>query len=312
MDFIPGGSGHVLITSRNRRWQDVVAALAVDEFSRAESVTFLTRRIPLAISENDAKQLARELGDLPLALEQAGSLLADRGMSITQYMQLLEKQPADLLAEGQASAYPLSMTAAWKLSVSMLNQWLPQAMDLLRCCAFFGKEPIPLDIFEHAALVTESHLSGLLADPFMLPRAIEQFGRFGLARTNPGRGTIQVHRLTRALLCDDLSQEEQDQFRHEAHLLLAGTVRGDPEDPSMWSRCAELVPHITAARVAECQNPQVRSFALGMVHYLYQSGDHELARALMEQFLEHWTVDSGHDHPDVVAAQRHLEDILRK
>ena len=51
------------------------------------------------------------------------------------------------MAEGRSPEYPRSMTAAWRLSVSTLEQQMPQAVDLLRCCAFFGPEPIPRDVF---------------------------------------------------------------------------------------------------------------------------------------------------------------------
>ena len=37
----------------------------------------------------------------------------------------------------------MSMTAAWKLSVATLQKNLPEALELLRCCAFFGPEPDP-------------------------------------------------------------------------------------------------------------------------------------------------------------------------
>jgi hypothetical protein len=85
-DIIPRGPGHVLITSRNHRWQAVGDTVLVNVFSRAASVAFLNKRVSNAISEPDATQLAQELGDLPLALEQAGALQAETGMSVDEYL----------------------------------------------------------------------------------------------------------------------------------------------------------------------------------------------------------------------------------
>ncbi|MEA3324010.1 MAG: hypothetical protein U9Q37_02575, partial [Euryarchaeota archaeon] len=72
-DYIPlGGVGHVIITSRNPDWGSVAGLLPIKEFDRADSIEFLLRRT----GQDDpdaADALAAELGDLPLALEQAGA-----------------------------------------------------------------------------------------------------------------------------------------------------------------------------------------------------------------------------------------------
>ena len=73
-EFIPREPGHALITSRDNRWDTVADTILVDVFSRSESVEFLNRRVPTGIAEADAGRLAEELGDLPLALEQAAQL----------------------------------------------------------------------------------------------------------------------------------------------------------------------------------------------------------------------------------------------
>src|SRR4051794_38448405 len=45
--YLPGGAGHVLVTSRNPRWtSEVGQALPVAVFDRADSVDFLRRRTP--------------------------------------------------------------------------------------------------------------------------------------------------------------------------------------------------------------------------------------------------------------------------
>ncbi len=88
----------------------------VDVFSRAESIEFLNKRVQRARSARTAADaLARELGDLPLALEQAGALQAGTGMSAEEYLELLREQTSrNCMAESKPSDYPLSMTAAWQ------------------------------------------------------------------------------------------------------------------------------------------------------------------------------------------------------
>jgi hypothetical protein len=310
-DLIPRGPGHVLITSRNHRWKGVVDSIVVDVFSREESVEFLTKRVPKAITSGAANQLAGELGDLPLALEQAGALQAETGMATGEYLELLREHTRDLLAESKPSEYPVSMTAAWRICVAQLTEGQPGALELLRCCAFFGPDPIPRDVFRRGIRPTGSRLSQVLADPILLARAIRDLGRFALATIDPTNRTVQVHRLIQALLRDDLNTDQQEKFRHEVHLLLAGATPANPDDETQWRRFNELVPHLGPAAVTKSTEPELRDFTLRMMRFLFRTGQFELARALAEDCIREWSRHSGEDHPDVIAAERYLGDILR-
>ena len=41
--WLPGGSGHVLITSRARRWEEIAVPIQVDVLDRSESVAILQK-----------------------------------------------------------------------------------------------------------------------------------------------------------------------------------------------------------------------------------------------------------------------------
>ncbi len=230
-EIIPRGPGDVLITSRNPRWQSVVDTVSIDVFNREESIEFLGKRVPAGLDPGEADRLAAELGDLPLALEQAGALQAETGMSVEEYLRLLGEQVSAIMAEGKAPDYPLSMTAAWKLV-------------LLRCCAFFGPEPIPRDIFPRGAQALTSPLGDLLADPIRLARAVRELGRFALLRLD-GRNIV-IHRLIQALLRDDLTAEDQVRYREQAHLIMTMGAPKHPDDNRQWPRFAELVAHASS------------------------------------------------------------------
>ncbi|GAA3954084.1 hypothetical protein GCM10023085_40750 [Actinomadura viridis] len=311
-EIIPRGPGHVLITSRNHRWEGVVDTVPVDVFSRAESVEFLSKRVPKAITPQDADRLAHELGDLPLALEQAGALQAETGMGVSEYLRLLGERTSRLLSEGKPTEYPVSMTAAWDLSVTSLSEKLPEAVDLLRCCAFFGPEPIPRDAFSQPRVELGEELSELVADPIRLSKVIGELGRYALARLDiPGR-TIQIHRLIQALLREELPEDGQRHMREQVHLLLAGYAPPDPYEPANWVRYSNLLGHITPSRVGTSQVPEVRRLAVNMVRYLSGSGDYASARRLVESFLESWTADSGEEHSDVLELRLEQANILRE
>jgi tetratricopeptide (TPR) repeat protein len=310
--IIPRGPGDVLITTRNHRWQAVVDTVSVDVFERAESIEFLRRRAPRTIhSDDEAGRVADKLGDLPLALEQAGALMSETGLSPQEYITLLDENVTQLMAEGRAPEYPMSMTAAWQLSVDRLEQFLPQARELLRCCAFFGPDPIPRDVFRRGAQApgTGRPLAGLLANPIMLASAIRELGRFALV-TIDGR-TIVVHRLIQALIRDELDAEEQASYRHDVHAILAAGAPPDPSDGRQWTAFAELVAHVGAdvTDLAGCRVPTHRAVALHVLRYLYLSGDLASCQSFAERFIKGWADERD---PAVLDAKRHLGNVLRQ
>lgn len=311
-EYIPSGPGDVLITSRNPAWQATIDTVQVDVFSRAEGKEFLSKRAPAQLTEPDADRLAEKLGDLPLALDQAGAMLAETGMPVDEYIGLLDGQIVKIMAEGRSAEYPMSVTAAWSISVAKVRQQLPQAQELLRCCAFFGADPIPRDVFRRGTQATGTLVSDLMADPILLARAIRALGRYALV-TIGGR-SISVHRLVQALLRDELSEQERVRHRHDVHMILAAAVPVDPADDRQWPRYRELLPHVAseATGMAQCRDPAVRAFVLNMMRYLYLSGDVTSCQALTKRFIDQWTADSGPDDPAVLAAQRYYGDVLRQ
>ncbi|GAB2868679.1 hypothetical protein GCM10022221_82080 [Actinocorallia aurea] len=311
-DVLPQGPGHVLITSRNHRWEGVVDTVPVDVFTRAESVQFLAKRVPRTVPDSDAERLAHELGDLPLALEQAGALQAETGMPVAQYLELLTERTAQLLSEGKPSEYPVSMTAAWGLSVASLSGTMPEAIDLLRACAFFGPEPIPRDVFSQPRGDLGPKLAALLRDPIRLSRAVGELGRYALAKIDASARTIQVHRLIQALVREELDAEEQRRVRHEVHVLLATAAPGTPDDRTSWPAYYDLLGHIQPSGVAESKEPEVRRLALDVVRYLYASGGYASARLFVQGFIDRWSQDGTPDDLDVLKARRQLGNVLRE
>jgi tetratricopeptide (TPR) repeat protein len=310
-DLIPQGPGDVLITSRNPRWDSRAETVQMNVFSRTESVDFLRKRAPVNITNNEASMLADKLGDLPLALDQAGAMLAETGMPVDEYLGLIDEQIVKIMDEGKPAEYQTSVTAAWSVSVAKVRQQLPEAQDLLRCCAFFGPEPIPRDVFRRATQATDTRVSDLMQDSILFARAIRELGRFALVTI--GRRTITVHRLVQALLRGELSPEEQSDYRHDVHKILTAAAPPGPADDRQWPRYRELLPHVTseATEFPHCRDPKVRAFALDIMRYLYLDGDQASCEELTSRFIKQWTKDSGPDDPAVIDARRHHGNVLR-
>jgi len=297
--LMPHGTGHVIITSRNPRWQSITDAVEVNIFQREESLEFLGRRIP-GISRADADRLATDLGDLPLALEQAGALQVETGMAVDAYLELLDEAAAKLLSEATPTDYPVPVAAAWSVSVNRLRDNTPFALELLRRCSFFGPEPIDLDILERGKFILSSPFGATLRDRLQVSRAMRELGRYALGRIDNNRRTIQVHRLIQKVIADGLTEDEGTMIRSEVHQLLVGADPGEPTNAADWPRFQALLPHIIPSGIVSSTDVAARQLVSRTVDFLFQTGDFETALYLADLALAAWEEASGTENADVL------------
>ncbi len=132
--WLPGGPGQVLITSRNPGWGGAALPLEVDVLSRPETVAVLRDRLP-ALPAQVADSLADALGDLPLAVAQAGAFLSETGMPAEEYLQLLGTRAADALARGVPAGYPRPLAVSLTLTFEQLAADAPAGVQLLGLAA---------------------------------------------------------------------------------------------------------------------------------------------------------------------------------
>jgi len=309
-ELMPHGQGHVLVTSRNHRWHSMVDTVEVNVFSRVESLEFLGRRVP-GIGAEDARRLAEELGDLPLALEQAGALQAETGMAVDEYLSLLADAATEVLQENPPSDYPVPVAAAWSLSMARLRDQMPFALEILRRCAFFGAEPISRELLVLGRYVLDPPLRDLVADPIMMSRATRELGRYALARIDNHRRTLQVHRLIQRLIQDELDDEVAARMRDEVHAMLAAATPDDADDVEHWPDFELVLPHVGPSGAIASRRPDVRRLVSNVVRYLYNVGDTEGSLVLADEALTQWiSDDDGVENRAVLELNRRKADGL--
>ncbi|WP_051804663.1 FxSxx-COOH system tetratricopeptide repeat protein [Streptomyces griseus] len=310
--FPTGGTGKILITSRNQEWDRVARTLSVDVFTREESKALLRRRAR-DLSDADADRLAEALGDLPLAIEQAAAWQAVTGMTVPDYLRLINEKIAELMLELVPSPdYPMSVAAAWDVSLRQLEQRNPAALQLLQVCSFFAPEPISRTLFNNARSTTIApELDEALRHPIKLGRAIREINVYALARIEHRHNTVQLHRLVQAVLINRMSPQQQADMRHGAHLLLADANPGSPGSRPLWPRYQELLPHVVVSRAVECESPWVRRLVRGMVEFLFAWGDHSGSAAMAREALEIWTGKFGAEDQLTLEMAKWLAFILR-
>ena len=120
--FIPAvGACRVIITSNQRAVASLGAGVAVNVFTDAEALTFLAARTGQADAAG-ARQVAAEVGFLPLALAQAAAVIAAQHLSYGTYLERLRRlSVAELLAAEEAGQYPAGVAAAVLLSLDAVG-----------------------------------------------------------------------------------------------------------------------------------------------------------------------------------------------
>ena len=306
--WLPGGGGHVLITSRERRWAEVAAPVEVDVLARDESVALLRDRIA-DLGVADADRLADHLGDLPLAIAQAAGFMAETGMPAAQYLDLLRTRAAKLLDQAIPGSYPRSLAAATQLIADRLANHDPAAALLASLCAFLAPAPIPEDLFTRVAGDLPGELAGRAADPLAWRQTLAQLARQSLARID--RGGLVMHRLTQAILRDRLTPEQAAATRQRTEAILAANEPPEPSNPATWPRWAVLMPHLLAVDLAETGNLDLRWTACAACAYLVSRGDTRTAYSLARDLRQQWRARLGDDDQTVRAAAHYVGWVLK-
>jgi len=196
-EMMPTGSGQVLITSRNPSWHNEARPVRMDGFARVESVALLCGRVP-GLSAGDADRVAEALGDLPLAVDQAASLLADTHFDAEDYLRLLKEKTSQILGHDSVGAYPLTLAASWEVAFDRLADDDPVALDLLTLTAWCEPDPLPLDVAAEYPETFPDDLRTLVMDEVALAGCVGLLTNRSMAELN-GR-SLSMHRVPAALL----------------------------------------------------------------------------------------------------------------
>ncbi|MER6572170.1 FxSxx-COOH system tetratricopeptide repeat protein [Streptomyces sp. NPDC001093] len=310
--FPTNGPGKVIITSRNRAWERVATSLPVNVFEREESVELLQKRSP-DLSTEDAGRLAEALGDLPLAVEQAGAWRAVTGMQVAEYLDLLTQRSPEILELDPSPDYPVSVAAAWDISLERILENNPGARQLLDICASMAPEPIPRSMLRGSRGVNITpEVDPLLRESIKLNRAIRDLNQFSLVKVDPRSDTLQMHRLLQTVLLAKLGPEERERMRDAAHQLLSAAKPGPPGSSLEWRAYQALLPHVLTSQAVTSADTYVRDLVFDTVWFLYYWGDHVGAANLGRQAWNAWLAASGEENIHVIRMTKSFGFLLRQ
>jgi tetratricopeptide (TPR) repeat protein len=307
--------GQVLVTSRDASWEEHATLTELEVFTPEEATGFLLARSGSS-DPTSAAEIAELLGWLPLALEQAGAYVRETRIPLATYLDRLRQYPAVTVTKGRPRDRDPADTVAttWQVSLERVRP-IPGAVALLEVCAFLGSEEIPRDLFTHALELVPEEVAVLAGDPFVLDEAVAGLRRFGLVKAD--EQVLSVHRLVQQVVRDHLdAEQERHAWARRAVDLLRGAFPADPDEPSAWPRCDQLLAHVLAAtdnaRAEGVAGQTSGSLLTDAGVYLRARAGLPLAQTVLEQALAIREAALGADHPDVALTLTYLGTVLRR
>ena len=256
-------NGHILLTTRQNA-KDAKAFLRYsnDDFlelsclSVEDGALFLMKRTGLQEEslDPDAICLTKELGALPLALEQAAAYITTSPipLSFTEYlekyqavkMRLLKQQPATALSiEAQ---HRLSVHTTWELNFEFVKEKSPAAAMLMRISAFLDSENVPIDIVNPGLPeLDQQELRECARSKIDIASILKVLSSYSLYSVDPQNKVFFVHKLVQEVVRASLTQSQRVEALVAATRVLHHALQTKYASCPKLERCTKIGPDLS-------------------------------------------------------------------
>ena len=249
-----GMEGDVLITSRNPTISAYWDGIEVSDMETHEAVNLLyniTGRCEPG-EEVAREQLLRDLGPLPLAVDQASSYILATEISLQEYHSLFRKEKSRLLNQLPSTLYNQesqeTVMTTWGLSFQRIKSTHSQAATLMLILSTFSPTNITLEMLEldplslhHWAPNGEfeklpkeqrwisSDMEAVFGDQLRLREAISALRKYSLIHYKTDGKAIYIHPLVHYWASQELSSDSREQMLKICAIGLVATNFGPEE-----------------------------------------------------------------------------------
>ena len=222
-------NGHILLTTRQNA-KDAKAFLRYSNddflelscFSVEDGALFLMKRTGLQEEslDPDAICLTKELGALPLALEQAAAYITTSPipLSFTEYLEkyqavkirLLKQQPATALSiEAQ---HRLSVHTTWELNFEFVKEQSPAAASMMRISAFLDSENVPIDVINPGLPeLDQEELRECARSKIDIASILKVLSSYSLYSVDHRSKVFSVHKLVQEVVRTSLTPSQREE-----------------------------------------------------------------------------------------------------
>ncbi len=213
---------HTLLTLRNPNILEIPAiGVKVNVMKSGESVQLLLRRWksgPDAVYSEakrlEAAEIVKELGYLPLAIEQASAYIREVSKDIAKYLPHYRKNKPKYYSRAPKGSWFYEMTVAttWKLSFAEIKANNDGASKLQELFAFLNPDGILLDFIDAGKEGLNTDLRRIVEEEEELDEALSELERFSLIewQANQAGKHIKIHRLVQQVTKDGLDETQKN------------------------------------------------------------------------------------------------------
>ena len=271
--FPVGGSGHILITTRNPgaeiyataghlrfsglEPEDAVSLLLKTAFPKDESPS------PMSESRRTARKITSELGYLALAIANAGTSIRRNIYTLEMYLRhYLGHRKDMIMSKSISTADEANIITTWEIPfqriASRRSLEYRDAVDLIHISAFMHFDSIPETMFQRSWESIETgkhvHLAPDLAEArsewdegsqFRLRTALSILYNYSIIDHDATRGVLSLHPVVQRWAKDRLSETDQKRWLNTAIAVLAQCISPHMEASGQGFR-RSLLPHIEA------------------------------------------------------------------
>ena len=313
--------GHALVTGRATKFPPALKKFELGVLAEDAAVAFLLERtegsrVSYPDDAEQARTLARELGRLALALEQAGAYVANERTSFAAYLKLWRETREKALQwfdatlsqyhEGRENEGGLATT--WDVSVRKLG---PDGLRLLERLAFLAPEPVPNFLLDVAAPRAPPDFDAQKGRSELLG-----FSLISKAEIETGKTTAEAfatHRLVQDFARRRMGEAHRREMLEEALGWVNAGFEGAPDDVRSWPRLDPLAPHALAAAQAgdEAGIAAPTARLMNELGLLFNSkARHREAEPLYRRGLAINEARYGPDHPKVATRLNNLAALF--
>jgi tetratricopeptide (TPR) repeat protein len=329
----PLKGGNILITGRLNEWPPFINAHGMEVLSPDAATEFLLartadKREARADDPAQARELARELDGLALALEQAAAFIRRHTASFQEYRR--RWQEADQRVrdwhDARVMQYERPLATTWQATVDILP---PAARALLRIVSWLAPEPLPRFLFDYDTAAPKNLrvlfqnreapreiLRALSGDPAAEPEAalasLRDFSLLRLAKGAKFENEGQLHRVVALITRERQSDEERTKSLESALELVDFAAVGLPNDVRHWPLWDPLRPHIRQVCDSSGDNRHVSRLLNNLGLFLATKAQYAEAEGLYQRALAIDEKSLGLEHPDVAVRLNNLAQLLKE
>ena len=318
---------HTLITTRNPNAEHIPAeGLQVSVYDVDDAIEFLLTRLGSqvrAVGETkegkiECGKIVKELGYLPLAIEQAAAYIREVLKDLFQYLPSYRKDRRKLNSRASIANeayYEASIATTWRLSFQKVEEINSDAAKLLRLLAFLNPDGILIEFLKAGTEGLSDDLKTIVSDKlYEALSELERFSLIGRQCDSTLGQKVTIHRLIQSIIKDEMSA---DLFLNMEVELIGLCNAAFPNwhnwQPKLFQQSRRYQDQVV---VPLCSVREIKSKELSRVLErvgvcLREDGKYQQARELLTKTVDIMNEAGGRDNLNTLTATTHLALTLR-